>query len=388
MHWISRPYPRLAIAAAALAVGTVAACTSTVAGQPSAAGGALSSGNAPTTGSAPQTPVKPVAKLPFKAAETEAAYVRVMRPLQQWDLCAIHDVQAAERATAAKARFVRPGALNECELSVDTPDGKTSFSVNVEVSYEATEHSAAEFGRPGPKAPRYQKGDINGVVLYKELPRPAHFPKLPEFGTSCHFLFPIEYPLGAKVEVHSASNVMPSRDAMCGMADTYITALLPTLQKPPLIANSATTPQISLYGKDACVSMEPVFSAPGSGAGTTKFLTIEHLYKCGFGDGYGSPAVEFTTERTDMFEGKEPIQFGAIRGFVERRSRECNYFAPVDQPFSIDAKLAPFTAVIRFEPGNCDDELARKVVAATVDQPVAPRGGTTGKPVKLGALGR
>ncbi|MDN5933123.1 MAG: hypothetical protein L0I24_18995, partial [Pseudonocardia sp.] len=93
----------------------LAGCSATVPGTPSAARDV------------------PVADLPFDPAQR--IFAEQMAIFRSWDVCAVHDVAAAERDTGAVAFAVRPvRGYDGCEIALESAsDGALSY-VTVEVA--------------------------------------------------------------------------------------------------------------------------------------------------------------------------------------------------------------------------------------------------------------
>lgn len=200
---------------AALAVASSAAvgCSATVPGTPSAARDL------------------PVADLPFDPAQR--IFAEQMAIFRSWDVCAVHDVAAAERDTGALAFAVRPvRGYDGCEIALESAtDGALSY-VTVEV---------AEV-RPAGGAPR----EIDGRSFPAVAPAPGAQDR-PECG------YAREVALGWGVVVRG--EVADDLAGSCALARDYLADLLPRIDDPPLRADAGTDPAFALGEQDPCAAL-------------------------------------------------------------------------------------------------------------------------------------
>ncbi|GAA3236436.1 hypothetical protein GCM10017691_34650 [Pseudonocardia petroleophila] len=170
----------------------------------------------------------PVAALPFDDAERVLA--EQMAILRSWDVCAMHDVAAAERETGAVAFAVRPvGGYDGCEIALESAaDGALSY-VTIEV---------AEVVR-GSGTPR----EIGGRTFAPVAPAPRAQGR-PECG------YAREVALGWGVVVRGEVAEDPA--ASCALAGDYLADVLPRIDAPPRRAAAATAPAFALGEQDPC----------------------------------------------------------------------------------------------------------------------------------------
>lgn len=201
------------MAVLAVACSAAAGCSATVPGVPSAARDV------------------PVADLPFDPAQR--IFAEQMAIFRSWDVCAVHDVAAAERDTGAVAFAVRPvRGYDGCEIALESAaDGALSY-VTVEV---------AEI-RPAPGAPR----EIDG----RSFPAVAAAPEAqdrPECG------YAREVALGWGVVVRGEVAGDPA--GSCALARDYLADVLPRIDDPPLRADAGTDPAFALGEQDPCAAL-------------------------------------------------------------------------------------------------------------------------------------
>jgi hypothetical protein len=201
---------------AVVAVLALAGCSATVPGIPAPA------------------PDVPVADLPFDA--TQRIFAEQMAIFRSWDVCAVHDVGAAERDTGAVAFAVRPvRGYDGCEIALeDTADGALSY-VTVEV---------AEIRR-GSGAPR----EVDGRSFPSVAPAPQAEAR-PECG------YGREVALGWGVVVRG--EVADDPAGSCALAAAYLADVLPRIDDPPLRSAAGTEPAFALGEQDPCAALAAV----------------------------------------------------------------------------------------------------------------------------------
>ncbi|RZS37561.1 hypothetical protein EV193_105117 [Herbihabitans rhizosphaerae] len=355
---MSRPTMRALGAALATGLVVLAGCASTVSGQ-----GSPADGGAPRPGGPSGEAPKPGENKPayMKEAEQVAAALPATRG---WDVCAMHDLPALQRASQGTAAWIAPlSSVSSCDVSLRDGAGKETITAKLEVKVELTGD--------------WETGKINGVPVFRAKPVPG----APAFGVSCPHAFPVKAPLVVKLDITSVSN--PPRDAMCTMTEKYFTDLLPTLQNPP--AAGSSQPRISLYGKDPCAALAPIAAvAPVSRKGEPRFLVPTAAYACEWRTksepGYVS--IEFSSL---MDEGGQRVRFGNLTGFRKPGGMDCEYRVPVDPPINFKPGQSPIELGITIKMEKCDDAAAGQAVASVVSQSPAPSTGQA-KPVRLGAL--
>lgn len=176
----------------------------------------------------------PVADLPFDPAQR--IFAEQMAIFRGWDVCAVHDVGAAERDTGAVAFAVRPvRGYDGCEIALeDADDGALSY-VTVEI---------AEIRR-GSGAPR----EIDGRTFPAVAPAPEAEAR-PECG------YAREVALGWGVVVRG--EVADDPAASCALAAAYLADVLPRIDAPPRRAGAGTDPAFALGEQDPCAALATV----------------------------------------------------------------------------------------------------------------------------------
>lgn len=179
-----------------------------------------------------------LAALPFDDAERVLA--GQMAVLRSWDVCAMHDVAAAEHASGAVAFALRPvRGYDGCEVALEAAaDGALSY-VTIEV---------AELVR-GPGAPR----EIDGRSFPPVAPAEQAQGR-PECG------YAREVALGWGIVVRG--EVADDPAASCALAGDYLADVLPRIDAPPLRAAAGTDPAFALGEQDPCAVLAAVGPAP------------------------------------------------------------------------------------------------------------------------------
>lgn len=170
----------------------------------------------------------PVADVGFD--DTERVFAEQMAIFRSWDVCAMHDVAAAERHTGAVAFAVRPvRGYDGCEIALEAAaDGALSY-VTIEV---------AEIVR-GSGTPR----TVGGRTFAPVAPAPQAQDR-PECG------YAREVALGWGVVVRG--EVADDPGASCALAGDYLADVLPRIDAPPRRAAAGTDPVFALGQQDPC----------------------------------------------------------------------------------------------------------------------------------------
>jgi hypothetical protein len=286
-------------------------------------------------------------------------FVDTLAKMRTWDPCAVHDIAGAEAATGGKRQYLVPtSTVNKCQLVLTHAGDDHQWAIDVATTFEIY------------LSRTYEAGNLGGTKVYRQKPPEAN---APTFGVSCAFFFPVQEPLGIKIDVQTTAK--ESQDRVCSVADAYVTALLPKLKNPPLVSAGLTTPTISEYGKDPCLALKPALEArPKDRGGNPNYVSGMNPYTCQLTSDPGIDKIEFAF--TALFdEGGRTVQVGGHKAFVKDKLGECDYRIPVDPPiaFKVDDPKWP-----GYEPGmqltmdgKCDDGLATKIVAAADAQPTA-----------------
>lgn len=183
----------------------------------------------------------PVADLPFDAAARLAAEQAAV--LRTRDVCAVHDLAVAERATGAVALVVRPrGGFDGCEVVLAAGPALSYLSVEV-----------------GPVVPG---GGPPAAVTGRVFPRVA--PAEDARGRAeCGYARPDGLGTGFVVRGEVlADDGTGDPAASCRLAAAYLEALLPRLDAPPVRAAAGTDPAFALAGQDPCALL--ALAVPGA----------------------------------------------------------------------------------------------------------------------------
>lgn len=156
----------------------------------------------------------------------------------QWDPCALHDPQAAERATGQRGDEITPGTkITECTLrTVDQRD--SLVGINLYIRIEAISEAVAG------------QEDRASVNIDGE-----HFLKLSS-GDSCSFDYPLGEGLGISLSVQPSGGDAPPQ-AACGVGEKYLTEIARYWGDPPLREQGVTQP--SIRATSPCLTIRQAF---------------------------------------------------------------------------------------------------------------------------------
>jgi hypothetical protein len=342
-----------ATAVAALAV-LVTACSAPIAGTASPVGRPAST---------------PGGGLPLDPEQQRKA--DLFAEIRTWDMCAMHDVEAAARATGFAPDALTPyRELGICRLVMKEPNGTSEWELQLDVL---------------PVIPTEGGGQplaVDGV----ELPQVRDNTE-----SRCAYSLPIGPPGAEPWGVEISVFTLAGNKAPCDVAGEYATAILPRMTNPPLRRDGGTSPALDLAASDPCAmaaAMVPTLSG-GLAAENLEVADLEP-FKCTVtvkdGDGVLAPAARGTVEFTLASAGD--LQGATVAGFPASRTELgifCEMvFAPSDVQLQDEPDVAPdVPAVVTV--GECDQIDALAAAAAGAITP-APEGGPREDALALGDL--
>jgi hypothetical protein len=183
---------------------------------------------------------RPAPAVPLDGAQ--GALAERYAQLRAVDVCAAHDVAAAERAAGGVAFVVRPrGGFDGCEIGLEAggPDDDALAYVSIEVG-------AVEPG-PGPPA----------AAADREFPAVAPAPGAAD-RAECGYALPGPQGTGTVVR----GEVVGDPVASCALAAGYLAAVLPRLDAPPQRVTAGTDPAFALGGVDPCAVLAATVPDP------------------------------------------------------------------------------------------------------------------------------
>jgi hypothetical protein len=206
----------------------VTACATPIAGTPHGA-------------STPITP--PGGGLPLEPEQARLA--ELFAQVRSWDICAMHDIEAAGRATGyvpdELLPYREPGI---CRLLMKEPEGVQEWELQLDVfQVVPTEGGGQPLDVGGVQMPQVRDSD----------------------DVRCAYSYPIaasgeDEPWGIELSVFSiAGNKQP-----CDVAREYATAIAPRMVDPPPRSAGGTNPTLDLAASDPCAlaaAMVPIMSA-------------------------------------------------------------------------------------------------------------------------------
>ena len=322
-------------------VALVAACASPIAGAPQPA---------------PPPSAQPGGGLPLTPAQQRLA--DLFAQVRSWDVCAMHDVDAAARVTGYAPDELLPyREPGTCRLVVRDPSGVSEWELQLDVFPVIPAEGAGE------------PLDVGGVRM----------PQVRDDSESrCAYSYPIgdpqegDEPWGIELSVY---HLAPDK-APCEVAREYATAIAPQLADPPLRAAGGTAPALDITASDPCAlaaAMVPVMS-DGTPLGPDA-LDVGDIgpYRCAVtasaGDGTRTRAsVEFVLADADE------VGSTVVGGFPGARNPlgiDCQaLFAPQDVQLVGNPGTSPSVPVVEIDAG-CDRIDALAAAAAGAVAPAA-----------------
>lgn len=285
--------------------------------------------------------------------------------VRSWDMCAMHDIGAAERATGFAPDellpYREPGI---CRLVMRERGGTDDWELQLDVfQVIPTEGGGPPLNVDGVEMPQVRDDD----------------------NTRCAYSYPIgaptgsDEPWGIEVSVFSiADNKEP-----CDVAREYATAIAPRLADPPQRSAGGTTPALGIAASDPCAlaaTMVPLLS--GGQPLDADALDVGDLqpYGCGVnltvGDGSNARRVNASVEFT--ITSAADLGDTTVNGFPATRDElgiNCKVaFAASDPLPAGDPELPPSVPTVEVVSG-CDqiDALAAAAAGAIVPPAGSPR---------------
>jgi len=329
---------RGAAAAVVVVLGAMlTACATPITGAPHAATG--------TTG-------PPGGGLPLEPEQARLA--ELFAQVRSWDICAMHDIEAAGRATGyvpdELLPYREPGI---CRLLMKDRSGVQEWELQIDVF---------------PVIPTEGGGqplDVGGVRL--EQVRDSD-------DSRCAYSYPIgtpgAEPWGIELSVFSVAGDRPP----CDVAREYAGAIAPRMADPPLRSAGGTTPALDIAASDPCAlaaAMVPAMSdgqalgpgAVGVGDIDPYGCTVEVTAGAGSEARRLRGSVQFTiTSAADLGS----VTIGGFPGTSNQLGINCQAeFAPSDVLLAGNPEISPTVPVVEVV-GECDriDAIAGAAAAA------------------------
>lgn len=288
--------------------------------------------------------------------------------MRTWDVCALHDIEAAERVTDDPANAIAPtDPIGKCSLTLGDSADRKGWVADIELKtmearYEP-ENSVGNRVHGGPdifREPQVQDSDS-------------------VFGMSCSFFYAWRDRLGVELNLHSRDRT--PRDEVCDTAREYLVSVLPTWQDPPRVRDGLTTPRVSLYGRDPCHALQPAAEKyPQDEQGRpTAIRSTRSPYQCELRgrDSVAEPVVRVRYAGLEgVDEETEVLDTAGTPVYVDRdRNRGCAYRVLVDAPIAFateDTDSPGRSPGVEIRGQECDDDLARRMVELVLEQNSLP----------------
>lgn len=325
-----------------LAAVAASACTVTEPGRPVAAGAGV--GGA-------------AANIAYD--ERTAPYAEAFSRIRTVDICALHDVPAAERITGATGTSLRlGGGLADCELEVSTTRPTASWRFQLEVGTRPTDG--------------WKPVELASTQLLK---RPDDGP--------CNYQVPVADGVGLKIEASYSqaanSGPEPSDAAVCQSAERYLTeVVLPRWKNPPKLADGLTAPRSPLLGKDPCAALAAGVADIAEKPGRERTYAMTDPYACEGGRGSSASrySVEFTIFSAILDLKGQPVKIGDFDAFKAGgvTAGSCSFEVALEPQFVFSrTERTAYHAGIVIGLNTCDEtDVAKKVLDNLVQQPDAP----------------
>ncbi|WP_232662860.1 hypothetical protein [Pseudonocardia sp. TRM90224] len=330
-----------------LLLALVSACTVVEPGRASPAGsGTGSAGGAPTQ---------------ITYDERSATFAPDFVKARSTDVCALLDVEAAEKATGAKRASMRLSTgLATCTLEVDKSRPAAGWDFSLSVGQRLTEG--------------WEQASLAGTKVMRN----------PDISSKCEYLVPFaagNVGLRAEISYSQAANTgaQPSDAQVCETGEQYLAdVVLPKWKNPPQLAAGLTTPRIPLLGKDPCAALLAAVADIPDDPGEPRTVRLSDPYSCEgeSGTAISKYAVEFEIYSAILDLDGEPVQIGDFTTYRTGgiAAGGCAYQVAVlpDLLFSKEEKTiynGGFTVGV----GTCDEtDIVQKAIDNLVRQPDAP----------------
>lgn len=338
-------------------MGAAAACSVAVSGTPVPAG-------------RESPPEAPAVQLEYdeKTAAIAPAYARA----RTFDVCAFHDISAAEEIFGKPAAVLMPRGIDiaSCQLELG------SFADAWEISFRY------RIGGSGHDA-EWPQVQVGGRAITRD----------PE-STRCETFVPSgdSDAVGLNIEINGPDVV---EKEPCEPLDRYLTeAVFTKMDHPPTLKEGLTGPRSPLLGKDPCLALaaatadvegDPEYRLPGEDVERT--LAMSAPYSCS--GSHGGDIVEYAVNLPILSEDDltgEQVEIGgltAYRAEFPPGLGECGFVIPMDPGFEgmkAGERGIQYHTGVEIGLATCDDaDMARaeKMVKGLLEQPAAaePRPG-------------
>ncbi|MEJ3652511.1 hypothetical protein WEH80_05955 [Actinomycetes bacterium KLBMP 9759] len=335
------------VAAVFLLLALVSACTVVEPGRASPAGGG--------TGSAGGAP----AQITYE--KRSAAFAPDLVEARSADVCALHDVPAAEQVTGAKRASMRlTTGLAACTLEVERSNPAAGWELGLSIGQRLAEG--------------WEQASLAGTTVLRN----------PDISSKCEYLVPFaagNVGLRAEISYAQAANTgsQPSDAKVCDTAEQYLSeVVLPKWKNPPQLADGLTTPRIPLLGKDPCAALLAGVADIPDQPGEPRTVALLDPYTCegGSGTAISRYAVEFEVYSAILDLDGEPVQIGDFTTYKTGgiAAGGCAYQVAVqpDIVFSKEEKTV-YNGGFTVGVGTCDEtDVVQKVIDNLTRQPDAP----------------
>ncbi|GAA1255135.1 hypothetical protein GCM10009609_18020 [Pseudonocardia aurantiaca] len=236
------------------------------------------------------------AALPLDA--DEQALAAVFATVRTWDLCAVHDVQAAASVTGYTPDELLPSiGLDTCRLRLKQPDGVSEWELTFSIATVQPVDGAAPIALG---ATQLQQTGYSSEA-------------------TCSYSYPIgpdgDRPWGIEVTSYNVSANRPP----CDVARDYVNAVGQRLVSPPLRTQGRTSPAPALGGTDPCALAAELVPVLADGAPVDLAESRANLsgpYGCSIGVRIGEGAADLTDvwAAVELSVASEPLKGAVVAG--------------------------------------------------------------------------
>jgi hypothetical protein len=276
----------------------------------------------------------------------QARLAGLFAQVRSWDMCAMHDLDAAARATGyipdELLPYREPGI---CRLVTTAPNGVQEWELQLDVFVVSPSEDG---GRPL---------DVGGVEMAQVRDSDD---------SRCAYSYPInspgegEEPWGIELSVFSiAGNKAP-----CDVAREYATAIAPRLADPPTRSAGRTTPALDITASDPCAvaaAMVPELAGgQRSGPGAVAVEDLEP-YQCSITVDVpnGASVQRLRGSVAFTLESASDVGSATIGGFPGARDQ---------LGLNCQARFAPFNTLLAGDPAAASPSIPVVEVVGACDQ--------------------
>lgn len=293
--------------------------------------------------------------------EVTAGHAGAFARARTIDMCALHNVAAAERITRTTASSLRlTTGLATCDLETRGGDPPARWRI--------------ELGFGSRLATDWTRIELAGAEVQKN----------PDAASGCEYFVSGTGTTGLTVRVgytQAASTGSPASRVTkpCAIAERYLAeAVLPQWSDPPTLDKGLTEPRIPLLGKDPCAALAAGVADVQDERGRNKTYSMSNPYSCqgARGSTISAYTVEFKVFSAILDLRGHPVRIGEFTAYPDGGvgAGGCSFQIAVqpDLVFSVTERTVYNGGIVIGLPACDDTTVAEKVLDNLVRQPDAP----------------